>query len=284
MAKENTTSKIVERVVLSIGSAISFAATLALAWNDKSSAATVMGAVTIALLGFYFLPFIDSIEAFGLKAKLRAQIDEAESLLSGLRRTALVSSKILYAQLAWQGRMGTAEWKTKQQWADELEENLTGLKVDQADISAARTPHLTFAVYDLFLPFEQVVRERIQSLIRENNNERSAKFPGPIPAGDPEWTRLNERAAELTAHLKFRKNLHLSDDLKNLAAVIRERVSSLPISNDEKNALLAHGNIFAVAAGEVWRQGRVTDEAMALIDRYAEPKEWMKDYKQIFPE
>ena len=80
-----------------VGSAaISYCLTIYLLVNDKTVSATVAGAFTIALLLFYFLPIVESFEVFGLKARLRHGISEANRLLSsrGLVKVALYPARL----------------------------------------------------------------------------------------------------------------------------------------------------------------------------------------------
>lgn len=134
----------------------------ALALTDRSSAATVMAGLTVAFLALYFLPLVDSIEAFGLKAKLREKVVEADKLVNGLRSTALVASRTMYAQLGWLGRMGAPSWIEKRQWYGDLESNLRALDVDAKAVRDLQRPFLDFVSFDLYALFESVVVERLR--------------------------------------------------------------------------------------------------------------------------
>ncbi|PSS67088.1 hypothetical protein C6558_03490 [Ensifer sp. NM-2] len=53
---------------------------LTLAYQDKAAPAAVTGGLPGVFLVFLYLPLTDSFEAFGLKAKLRERLAEAEDL------------------------------------------------------------------------------------------------------------------------------------------------------------------------------------------------------------
>ena len=108
-----TLLKIIERIALVLGAIAFCLLTIVLAVYDRSSAATVTAALTVAFMAFYFLPFFESIEAFGLKAQFRNQVEEAEKLLEHLRRSAMASANISYVEAAWGDRWDAVSWRRK---------------------------------------------------------------------------------------------------------------------------------------------------------------------------
>lgn len=69
---------------------------------DRSASAAVSAAMTGASVFALILPIVDTIEAFGLKAKLVRQIDEGEQLLVKLRETVSVLAKPIFSSSIWQ--------------------------------------------------------------------------------------------------------------------------------------------------------------------------------------
>ncbi len=277
----------IERLALITGASASFGATFTLALADRSSAATVMAALTVAFMALYFLPLIDSIEAFGLKAKLREKVVEADKVLDGLRSTALVASNIMYAQLGWIGRMGTPSWEERRRWFMDLDRNLRELGVEPKTIAELQEPFLAFVNFDLYLPWEQAVGARLQhhskAISAEITEARIAS------AGDADSSAkiaaLVEKRRAVDAAIPGLENAYASPEIFSLNLLIERRLAMSPLPEDEKAKLRLLGGKFARIADGVQRQGSITDEGHQMLQEHVlDSRAWLNEYQSIFSE
>lgn len=271
------------RVLMSLASVAFLAATFWLAVNDKSAAATVTGLCALGLIAFAFLPSIDSIEAFGLKAKLRSRIDEADRLVEALKSASLLATKLLYQQIAWSGRMGSADWDTKRKWAAELDDSVRALEVDPRDVEEAKTQFLAFAAFDLYQIFEHMVGERLR-LSANAVTKKMGEVPQPMDGqGQALHDSLIAERQRVQSFLPGPANLHIGGALKRMASVVEERLRHLPVPEDDRTKLAEVGERYAAKAHEMFTKGLITDEVEELLRRQAKDhKWWMKEYQQIF--
>src|SRR5947209_3882996 len=106
-------SRIVRQPLISTA-AILLLIAVALALADRVAAGSLVAALFVVLALFHFLPEMESFKAFGIQAKWRARLREADEILDKLRRSALTSGQLAYHMLGWGSRMGGKRSKMKQ--------------------------------------------------------------------------------------------------------------------------------------------------------------------------
>ncbi|RVO95006.1 hypothetical protein [Sinorhizobium meliloti] len=271
----------VERFFLGTGAVICFGATFGLAVADRSASATVTGAMTAALLLFYFLPSFESVEAFGLKAQLRARIGEVDELLEQLRASALVSSRINYAHIGWSTRMDGPSWRIRKGWFDELSQNLEDLGLLPEAVHKAKQPFLDFVTLDLFLPFEQMVQERLNEQTRLQTKELASATLGTPPE---RVAALNSSIREIDAK---RQMPPVIDDplVFSFSALVERRLNDLPIPEGDKTKLRSFGYRIASISDVVQATKSISSEALDELEKYeADAAAWLPAYREIFVE
>src|SRR3954451_6149816 len=72
-----------------------------LALNDKVAAGTLVAGLFVVVVLVYLLPQLESFKAFGVEAKLRERLSEAEDIVRKLRQSTLASAKLTYMMLGW---------------------------------------------------------------------------------------------------------------------------------------------------------------------------------------
>lgn len=96
----------VGRVLCLVAAAVCLIASLYLALTDKVAAGTLVAGLFVVLVLFYYLPQLESFKAYGIEAKLRERVHEAEAILGKLRGTAFAQARLTYHTLGWGSRMG----------------------------------------------------------------------------------------------------------------------------------------------------------------------------------
>src|SRR5882724_11742683 len=120
-----------------------------MALNDKVAGGTLVATLFIAVVLIHILPQLESFKAFGVEAKLRQRLNEADELLRKLRQSTLASAKLTYMTIGWGSRIGGPSQKEKQAISDEVEAVLADLGVDLSVIKGLKNDYLFFAEFDL---------------------------------------------------------------------------------------------------------------------------------------
>ncbi|MDF1635529.1 hypothetical protein [Mycoplana sp. MJR14] len=274
------TEKSFERFLMAIGALVAVGVAIHLALNDKSASASVMAALAAGFAALYFLPLIDSLEVFGLKAKLRERIDDADRLLSTIRKNAIVSAEITAAQVSWLGRKGPS-WNERRLWIDAIERHLVDLGVDDREIAQIKRPVLNFLSFDLYSIFNKVVIERLQFHIKAFDKailDRCAKHGA-------EDVELASMRAALSDELHALPEVWADSQIAQLEQIVQRRLGPLSLTTEEKQTLLAYAADFIRISDTVQATATLTDEALDLVRRHHENSRlWLADYSRIFPD
>jgi len=196
---------------LIVGAFICFIATLLLAFDDKASSATVTAFMGLGCAALYFLPIFESFEAFGLSAKLKTQVIEAETLLKNIRTSAIVASRLSYVQVAWMNRMAVLSISEKRKLLLEAEDNLRELNVEKHLVSEIREPFLRFISSDLYADFKSLLRRRIGNERNDIDRVLREEFPNGQPADGAE--RFNELHARREALSDIKDDFYEMSDI-----------------------------------------------------------------------
>jgi hypothetical protein len=165
-----------------------------LALFDRVAAGSLVGALFIVLSLFHFLPQMESFKAFGVEAKWRERIREADEILRKLRQSSLAWAKHTYHMFGWGSRMGGQTAKMKQALADQVDAALIDLGVEHSELMALKHDYLLFTAYDLFQAFDDIVKlnidTNIQKMVNRLNELSNAQ-------DSTEYTELVERRGRL---------------------------------------------------------------------------------------
>jgi hypothetical protein len=269
-----------ERGLLITAATVSCILTFWLAILDKASSATVTAGLTVAFSVFYFLPIIESFEGFGLKAKLRAQITEAEALLEQLRSTAFLSSKMSFLYLAWMNRMATPTWAAKSKWINELEAGLKAIEVDQAKIDAVRDPIMRVVGFDLGSPLIRILGARVRFRQQELAAVIQQEFPNGAVSDDPRLAELLQRLRGLRVPTSDFVPQMLSDDTFDFSAHLERLIRESGLPDDDVVQLQPIISEMKRVYFECVLAKQLTPEAIKLLDDHLEDH---TKWKELYP-
>src|SRR5262249_50070035 len=111
----------------------------------------------IVVVLFHYLPQMESFKAYGVEAKWRQKLNEADEILKKLRRSTLASARLTYHTLGWGSRMGGQRLKDKQAIADAVDEALLDLGFDRVQVAELKKDYIFFAKFDVFQRFDAIV-------------------------------------------------------------------------------------------------------------------------------
>ncbi len=269
------------KMLLSVAAAIAFAATIYLLIEDKTGSATIAGGFTFGLLVFVYLPVFESFEVLGLKARLSRRIDEAERLLGHIRRSAEVSSRLLYIQLAWMNRLGNITWSKKRELLAEIDRVLIELGLSQEEVLERKRPFLLMTSLDLLRVFEQTLDARVTRLRSYLQDEQHRKFKGAsVNPSNPEWHRLLGQIGQLKSELYDAKDILSDVRLENIGKFCREKLEQSGLPDEERGVMEQVVKEVSTLSEKCWAAGTIIQEAEHYLDEYEHPAD--RRYKEIF--
>jgi hypothetical protein len=250
-----------------------------LALADRVAAGSLVAALFVIVALFHYLPQMESFKAYGVEAKWRARINEADDILRKLRQSTLASAELTYHTLGWGSRMGGQRAKMKQGLADRVDAALIDLGVDREQVMELKREYLFFASFDLFHAFKQVVDWNLMT------NDRKATRR----LDELHQDQTNPEVQELTIKLsKLRESRPALNPLEDLSKVnfrdyCRALIPTAALPAREAKILTEFADKVADMVGTCKRTGRVIDGAAELIDGY-QPEDRKALYRQLFNE
>jgi hypothetical protein len=228
---------VMKAYLLPIGAAVLLVIAVVLALIDKVAAGSLVAALFIVLALFHFLPQMESFKAFGIEAKWRERLREAEDILDKLRRSAMASAELGYYMLGWGSRMGGKHSKMRQSVADQIDSVLNELSVDRDKLAALKRGYLFLASFDLFQVFDAIV----------------------------DWNIRTNR-------LERRPGIDLLEELPrtHFRGLCHSRIPKADLPKEDAAILARFADRVADILESCRAAGRVTDEAAELIDSYGE--------------
>src|SRR6266436_2921981 len=219
-----------------------------LALFDRVAAGTLVAALFVVVTLFDFLPQMESFAAFGIKAQWHKKLDEAEEILEQLKQSTIASAQLGYYLLGWGSRMGGRTTRKKRDVADQIDKAVTSLGIDPDTLATFKRDYLFFARYDLFDRFDAIAS-------------------------------LNIRANKLSP----KPTINLLEELPDVdfRSLCHGRIPKADLPPQDAAILGKFADRVADIEEECHRTGRVTDEAIKLIDAYrSEDKPVL--YRELF--
>jgi hypothetical protein len=130
--------------------AVAFAFAVFLLLHDRKGAASILGAMALVAALLAYLPQLDSLSAFAVNVKLRNSLDRADEILAKLRDLSIVNAKFAYTILAWGNRLGTPRAIEKQRLLDEMDEQLSEMKVSNDERAELKRNYVRFIAFDFY--------------------------------------------------------------------------------------------------------------------------------------
>jgi hypothetical protein len=250
-----------------------------LALLDRVPAATLMAGLFIVVVLFHYLPQMESFKAYGVEAKWRARLNEADEILRKLRQSTVASASLSYMTLGWGSRLGGAKLKEKQAVADQIDKALVDLGVSDSQINALKQGYIFFAKYDLFQTFDSIVQMNIGKNLRPILNGLSALNHEET---NPEVVRLTGLRMKLE---EKRRRIDLLAELTtaDFRKFCHDRVPNAAIEDGDRVVLENFADTVSNIAERCESTGRVTDQAAELIEKHSIEKRKVL-YKNLFGE
>jgi hypothetical protein len=247
-----------------------------LALKDRVAAGSLVASLFVVVALFHFLPQMESFKAFGVEAKWRERLKEADEILRKLRQSTLASAQYTYQMLAWGQRVRGLTETTKRALADQIEATLKDLGVPPEELATLKRDYLLLTQFDLFRQFDAIVglniAANIQNVTQRIHNLRQ----------DPENSEVKELTRRLSKlqeprpdPVEFAKDLPTS----NLREHFHARISTDGLTIRDATILKEFADR-VVRMFEACREtGRVPDGAIELLDR-----EDQEVYRHLFNE
>lgn len=235
---------------------------------NRTASAGVAAAFMLALILVQQLPILESFEVLTLKAKFRAQIDEAAVLLGHLKESAQVSARSTCLQLAYMNRMGDLGWDRKRKILGDIDGQLRRLGVPEPEIAETKRPFINMLTFDL----GKVLEHSVQLRLRQYGNELDKLYQ----------QRFSEGIRDHEGHNKFlqwKRGFSLPSsvlydplgraDFDNLRGLLEPWFEALPVSKADQDSMRPVLDEVVAIAEACWAAGTVTAEAEAYLDQYA---------------
>jgi hypothetical protein len=162
--------------------------------NDKVASATLLAALFLVCVMVVFLPRLEVLEAWGVKAHLVRTLNEADEILKKLRRSAILSAKASYMNAGWGNRMATQSARDKQSMLDEMDNQLRDLKVPADERKALSVSYVKIIGFDIYMMYvrtlERYFQFKQQAMQLEVNKDISSPVKAELDkwrAGRPSW-------------------------------------------------------------------------------------------------
>jgi len=235
---------------------------------NRSATAGIAVAFLLALILIQQLPILESFEILTLKAKFRAQLDEATQLLDHLRESASVSARSTYLQLAYMNRMGDLGWDRKRAILSDIDQQLRRLAVPEVEISEYKRPFLNMLTFDLAQVLQHAVTIRLQKYRSEAEKIYQQRFKGGIRDHEGHSAFIAWKRGFADPQYMIADPLGRTD-LDRPRMLFESWLDSAPLSLADRENLKVVLNEIVELSEACWQQGTVTAEAETYLDRYA---------------
>jgi hypothetical protein len=249
-------------IIAGIGAAISFIVAILLVLSDMAGSASIMAGMTIALALIANLPRMETFRAFGIMAKMRSTIDEAQTSIQQLRDAGTVTGKIAYFILTHQNRWSDGG-RTKQALADEIDSYLKNLGITDKNIEQIKLNYVNSILFDLSSIFQNC-----SVLIFSKQKERSENPTSKSNLWDSDLDRIN-KTKEIKEFLETGASITTWGG--NFAEELDKLISKAHLLDDDlKTILFKLKTQFERVGSTCKRTGRRTDEADSLLKSIGE--------------
>ena len=140
--------------------------------TGQTGGATVNYAAATLTLIFYYLPEFKEFSGFGVSAKLKQKVGEAEELIGRLRGIALPLATVISSTMARTGRWDSHMPRQMQiEFTQNIEEGLRAIGVKDSDIDRTTQDWHRYNILDLVTP----AGEEIIDVLRDRRGDPQAR-------------------------------------------------------------------------------------------------------------
>lgn len=246
------------------------------AMHERNSSATVLGGLFLVSVLVVFLPKLEVLEAWGVKAHLVRTLNEADEILAKLRQLAITNAKAVYMNVSWGNRMGSPSAKDKQAMVDEVDAQLRDLKVSADERKALTSTYVRLIGFDLYMTYVQTLQRywqfkqqaMRQEAAKDSTNEDLKAELERLGAGLREWKPDYQMFGRLGT-------VSFDDEIKRVTP-------SGWLGEREQRAVNSYRDEMLRLFKGVADKGGFTTEAAAYYDTYHDLAGQDKKIKELF--
>ncbi|UGX97606.1 hypothetical protein G6321_00021710 [Bradyrhizobium barranii subsp. barranii] len=226
------------------------------------------------------MPQVEFIKTLGVEARLRQTVTEAVATLATVRRLAEISARASYLTIAWGNRLGTPSVKDKQSVLDDIDAQLSDLKVTPEERSVIVKPWVGMIRADFFFLYSRVVREfaalKASDLTAKIHATQSREATDASMAHSDLITPWSEQTNKFGAMERL--------ETKSLSSVIDEYMPAEGgwLTDKELSAFQAFKGELVRLNDDCAKKGGYTAEAANYYDQYAERQNDKEKAKQLW--
>lgn len=213
------------------------------------------GSLFVVCFVFAHFPWLDSINAFSIQVKMRANLDRSEEILNQIRMTSMAMAKYAYINIAWNGRAGGMSEQEKQKLLDMIDEQLKYAGVSDLERKNIAKPFIGFIKFDLYQIYTSVIYEMLTQYRKSEKGSDCSKS-----------LELFENKLQLNSLEQFQKHL-ISGEI--FASFLKELIPKSLYTASEYSKL----HDFADTIGRIFdaclNHGGYTEEAFEFLQSFS---------------
>jgi hypothetical protein len=244
-----------------LGSVFCFAMAVWLTLADKIAGATLMASMFVVLMLMHYLPQMEYFKAYGIEAKMRQKLNEADEILAKLKAASVVSGKLAYHVFGWGSRVAHPV-RQKQAVADDVDALLKGAGVSDDELAKIKWQYLRFLLYDfdnVLIGATLLALQKQDDILVRQINERGGQEDDPVIA------ELRARRARVDEQVR-RGRRGLEDHDVYEQKLLEELPPDGVLDADLQAALIKIKDQATKVGDEAFRGGRLNSDGAEMIE------------------
>jgi hypothetical protein len=217
-------SRSIFQFFIGLAALLCFAGAVFKALTNEVASGTLFAGLFAFCSVLFVLPDLESFSAFGIAAKLKSKLQEAEMLTKQIRSVASSQGRVAFYFLGWRNR-----WRDDRaeefRLAEELDSALEEIGVVPDELKRIKRPYLNFLKFDLYTAFT--------NLARTMASHKGAAAPA-VMVEDLESVKLKSLARCCRA---FMEKITLGDEDRANLAAFADRIESINEESLTKNSI-----------------------------------------------
>jgi hypothetical protein len=249
------------------------------AMNNSLKSAGVLAAVFFVSTMIVFIPQLEVLKAFGVEAKLREKLNEADVIIAKLNRLSALSAKVSYTMMAWGNRFDGPSAKDRQAIIDEVDRQIADLKLTPEQRRDITGQYVSFIGLDLLMNvnaiyerYSQYKSNKLNQALNRENTDINRAAVVKLSEGVNQWAIAK---GPVLYAIKNWSDASLNDRLDGLLPVQWMNETDLTAARQFQKTILA---MYEVCQ----RKGGYTPEAAEYNDKYRDAAGIDAKMKELF--
>ncbi|KZD22805.1 hypothetical protein [Tardiphaga robiniae] len=247
-----------------------FAATMAVfalicalyqAMNDRVSAAALLSTIFLVCVLVVYLPKLEILEAWGVKAHLVRTLNEADEILAKLRRLAVINAKSTYETVGIGQRWDGQSAVENQARLDEINAQLIDFGVAEVERRELAKTYVRLMGFDLYMHYVQTLDRyfnfKANALRMQGDREKNEAMKAEAAGYD-----------EVKANWKPKYNLFSQLATYSLEEELTLATPTKQLSENDRKAVEAFKNQIVRLFKDTETKAGLTKEAASYLDTY----------------